>query len=260
MNPGQNQEIVILMFQFSVVVKGIERKLAEMGYQVNTITENPLEAVSNYTGSASVFLFYLPGDICDDGAKKNTLLQIGDILDERMKTLILIGENRYREELLTELTFFRDHSWLDRPVDMNRLETALTGIETSEADARPKHRILILDDDPAYAKMVREWLKTDYRVDIVKTGMQAIMLLTKAPANEKVELILLDYEMPVTDGPQVLQMLRQDPDTKDIPVVFLTGVGTKEAVERVMSLKPEGYLLKTMTRADILSYLKTKLP
>ena len=89
--------------------------------------------------------------------------------------------------------------------------------------------------------------------------MQAISFLLKVPEGSKVDLILLDYEMPVVDGPQVLQMLRQDPATKDIPVVFLTGIGTKEAVSRVMALKPDGYILKSTTRADILGYLGSKL-
>ena len=71
--------------------------------------------------------------------------------------------------------------------------------------------------------------------------------------------ILLDYEMPVVDGPQVLQMLRQEPATQKIPVVFLTGVGTREGVERVMALKPDGYILKSTTKDKLLEYLGEKL-
>lgn len=85
--------------------------------------------------------------------------------------------------------------------------------------------------------------------------MQAITFLLK----KKVDLILLDYEMPVVDGPQVLQMLRQEDATKDIPVIFLTGNGTKEAVSRVMALKPSGYILKSTTRENLLNLLKAKL-
>ncbi len=113
-----------------------------------------------------------------------------------------------------------------------------------------------MDDDPSYAKMVREWIKDTYRTDIVTAGMQAISFLLKVPEDEPVGLILLDYEMPVVDGPQVLQMLRQDPATDSIPVVFLTGNGTKEAVSRVMELKPHGYILKSTTRDDLLESIK----
>ena len=54
--------------------------------------------------------------------------------------------------------------------------------------------------------------------------------------------------MPLVDGPQVFQMLRQEPETSHIPVVFLTGVGTTEEVKRVMALKPAGYILKSTTK------------
>ena len=54
-------------------------------------------------------------------------------------------------------------------------------------------------------------------------------------------------------------MLKQEPVTENIPVIFLTGVGTKEAVERVMSLKPDGYMLKSTSRENLLKLLYGKL-
>ncbi|MCR5727668.1 MAG: response regulator [Lachnospiraceae bacterium] len=69
----------------------------------------------------------------------------------------------------------------------------------------------------------------------------------------------LGSEMPEVDGPMVLERLRQVPQTQNIPVVFLTGVGTKEHVARVMGLKPNGYILKTTTRENLLEYIKSKL-
>ena len=111
-----------------------------------------------------------------------------------------------------------------------------------------KQKILIVDDDPSYAKMVREWIKDVYRVDIVTAGMQAITFLLKNP----VDLILLDYEMPITTGPQVMEMIRSEPGSSDIPIIFLTGKSDKESVLSVMALKPQGYMLKSMTREQIL--------
>lgn len=89
--------------------------------------------------------------------------------------------------------------------------------------------------------------------------MQAITFLLKQPANDQIDMIFLDYEMPVVDGPQVLQMLRQESATASIPVIFLTGNGTKEAVTRVMELKPDGYLLKTTQKDELLKFLKDRL-
>ena len=85
-------------------------------------------------------------------------------------------------------------------------------------------------------------------MEVVTDGMQAVRWLVK----NSTDLILLDYEMPVIDGSKILEMLRMDPNTSSIPVIFLTGNGKKESIERVLSLKPQGYLLKTSTRKSIL--------
>ncbi|MBR4718635.1 MAG: response regulator, partial [Lachnospiraceae bacterium] len=148
-----------------------------------------------------------------------------------------------------------DYTWIDRPIEMDVLSPAIENAISGPGVSGGKKRILIVDDDPSYAKMVREWIKDVYQTDIVTAGMQAITFLLK----NRVNLILLDYEMPIVDGPQVLQMLRQEPETKDIPVVFLTGVGTKESVQRVMALKPTGYILKSTSRENLLTYLKDKI-
>lgn len=59
---------------------------------------------------------------------------------------------------------------------------------------------------------------------IVTSGAQAMMYV----ADNQPDLILLDYEMPVTSGPQVLEMLRSEPKTAKIPVIFLTGKGGRD--------------------------------
>ena len=87
---------------------------------------------------------------------------------------------------------------------------------------------------------------------MANSGMNAIALLSK----KKIDLILLDYEMPVLDGPKVLEMLRQEPSTKDIPVMFLTGKDDKESVMNVMALKPERYLLKNQPPETLLQNIE----
>ena len=94
-------------------------------------------------------------------------------------------------------------------------------------------------------------MKGTYKVSMANSGLQAIKFLGK----NKVDLILLDHEMPVTSGPQVLEMLRSEEETKDIPVMFLTGKSDKESVMAVVALKPEGYFLKTITKEELLEKL-----
>jgi DNA-binding NarL/FixJ family response regulator len=57
---------------------------------------------------------------------------------------------------------------------------------------------------------------------------------------------------PVTSGPQVLEMIRSEISTQNIPVIFLTGKGDKESVMKVVSLKPNGYPLKSLPKDELL--------
>ena len=77
--------------------------------------------------------------------------------------------------------------------------------------------------------------------------MEAITWL----AGNTPDLILLDYEMPITPGPQVLQMIQSSAKTADIPIIFLTGKDDKESIMAVLALKPAGYLLKSIDKAGL---------
>ena len=59
----------------------------------------------------------------------------------------------------------------------------------------------------------------------------------------------------VLEFPKILEMLKMGPDTASIPVMFLTGFGTRESLQKVMSLKPQGYILKSVTKKDLLKII-----
>ena len=77
------------------------------------------------------------------------------------------------------------------------------------------------------------------------------MAAIRAITLNRPDLILLDYEMPVCDGRQTLEMLRSEKEFEDIPVIFLTGRRDPESMIKVMPLKPAGYLLKNSKPAEI---------
>ena len=62
--------------------------------------------------------------------------------------------------------------------------------------------------------------------------------------------------LPVVKGPQILEMLRSETHTKDIPVMFLTSNNDRESIISVMSLNPVNYLLKTLPRSEIYGKIK----
>lgn len=125
------------------------------------------------------------------------------------------------------------------------LEQRKKRIEKEKADARPK--ILLVDDSATIRRSITSLLEKDYEIEAAESGVAAIRAITL----DKPDLILLDYEMPVCDGSQTLEMLRSDSSFANIPVVFLTGRDDPDVVRRLLSLKPAGYLLKYLKPADL---------
>lgn len=130
-------------------------------------------------------------------------------------------------------------------IDYNALMTELDMIN-------PRKRILVIDDATVMLKTINEHLKQDYEVATAINGK----LARKYLEGRTVDLILLDYEMPVEDGPTVFQQLRNNPLTANIPVVFLTGINNTEKIQKALSLKPAGYLLKPVDKNTLLAKIR----
>ena len=176
---------------------------------------------------------------------------LADIMDEKGLQVILIGEQRDLQIVKEHIPEHLVYAAFSRPVDNAEYIRTVTGYYDKVDSGEFKKSILVVDDDPNYLGLVREWLKDTYKVFMANSGLQAIKWLGK----NSVDLILLDHEMPITSGPQVLEMLRADEETKSIPVMFLTGKSDKESVMKVVSLKPEGYFLKNIQREELLEKL-----
>lgn len=115
------------------------------------------------------------------------------------------------------------------------------------SDDNGKKKVLVVDDSGVVRQGMRELLGRDYDVAMAPSGLSAI----RSMVLDRPDLVLLDYTMPVCDGKQVLEMIRAEKEFADIPVIFLTGRSDKEYVQKIVSLKPAGYLLKTMKPEQI---------
>lgn len=109
----------------------------------------------------------------------------------------------------------------------------------SAEPARKKH-ILIVDDDKLILKMLKSSLEDRYEVTTMVNGV----LVEKFLSSRTVDLIILDYEMPMKTGAEVMRDLKSKDSTKDVPVCFLTGVDQREKIMEILSLKPAAYMLK----------------
>lgn len=140
-------------------------------------------------------------------------------------------------------------------IDRNSIDQLLSDLASPDGGTTPlpkipgaRKHVLVVDDNAMMLKMLKEHLHDQYDVATAASGRVALKFLEK----KTTDLILLDYEMPDESGPDVLEKLRASDLTKDIPVVFLTGVTDTKKVKEVLSLKPQSYLLKPVDRDKLL--------
>ena len=137
----------------------------------------------------------------------------------------------------------------EKDVDISELLEAESQVIVEKEP--PKH-ILVVDDDPVVLRSMSNILNGLFRVSVVKSGYAALSFLD----NERPDLILLDYQMPVCDGLQTLTMIRNLEGGADIPVFFLTGVDDAEMVKNAISLHPQDYILKSAGVSHLLQKIE----
>jgi CheY-like chemotaxis protein len=110
--------------------------------------------------------------------------------------------------------------------------------------------VLFVEDDPAVAEMYKLKLELDgYRVRVAKSGEEGLEDAKASPP----DIIFLDIRLPKMDGFAVLQQLRADHVTKNIPVIILSNYGEKELIEKGLKLGALDYLIKSETTPASLS-------
>ena len=119
-----------------------------------------------------------------------------------------------------------------------------------------KKKILVVDDEPNIQKMLKTLLEiNDYTVETASNGGEAIEKVKEISPN----LVLLDLVMPKVDGYEVLETLKRDEKTKDIPVILFTAAPPEVAARTgANAVEAVDYVLKPFDRIT-LSFLLQRI-
>ena len=111
-------------------------------------------------------------------------------------------------------------------------------------------RVLFVEDDPTVAQMYRLKLELDgYQVIMAKDGEEGLRLANEVDP----DIVFLDIRLPKVDGLSVLEGLRSDDRTRNVPVVILSNYGEQDLVDRGLKLGALEYLIKSQTTPARLS-------
>lgn len=117
-------------------------------------------------------------------------------------------------------------------------------------------RILIVEDETSVRENIIDLLELEgYQTSGAVDGYEGYFLASTEPF----DLVICDIMLPRLDGFEVLQRLRRDPRTIDLPLIFLTARTQREAQREGMNLGAEDYITKPYTRLELLQSIQSRL-
>lgn len=121
---------------------------------------------------------------------------------------------------------------------------------------QPSATILLVDDETTNLSLLGQFLTPHYQVLVATNGLRALQM---ADATPKPDLILLDVMMPDMDGYQVISQLKANPNTQDIPVIFVTALSSDTEEELGLKLGAVDFIYKPCHLSILLARVRTQL-
>jgi putative two-component system response regulator len=145
---------------------------------------------------------------------------------------------------------------LDSPKISRYLDEDIQSVYSAMNNPTDKPVVLVVDDVPENLAMLGDLLQRDYLVRVANSGARALDIAASTP---RPDLILLDVMMPDLDGHAVLNKLRADVATRDIPVIFVTAMNADTDEELGFALGAVDYIHKPIRPAVVLARVRTQL-
>ena len=124
------------------------------------------------------------------------------------------------------------------------------------ADKKYRQKVLIVDDVTKNIQLVANFLKqAGYEINFAVSGEKALKHVEK----ESFDLILLDIMMPEMDGFEACKLLKSNPNTSEIPIVFLTAKTDIDSITKAFQIGGIDYITKPFNKAELLARVKTHL-
>lgn len=145
--------------------------------------------------------------------------------------------------------------YLVKPVSKQTLLNKIDEVYQNKADRHNRKTVLMVDDDMSYLKQMNNLLQDTYNVIMINSAKLALNYLLKHTP----DIIILDYQMPLYNGANVMNMIQKNNLGRPIPVIILSGALDREALQECYSYNPSAYLAKPVTKEVLIENIERVL-
>lgn len=151
------------------------------------------------------------------------------------------------EELTKKFNEKSSCGYLVKPIHGKDMRAKIEDAIRRGPEMLERKLVVVVDDDVMTLKSIQAMLKDEYKIIALPSAMQAIKYFeTKVP-----DIVLLDYEMPVKNGLEVLRVIRSKSGFNNVPVIMLTGNKEKQTVVSCIQCGAQGYLTKPVNSISL---------
>jgi len=145
--------------------------------------------------------------------------------------------------------------YLAKPVSKDKLVNKLQEVYQQKATKADKKTILMIDDDMSYLKQLNNMLSESYNVIMINSAKLALNYLL----NHTPDVILLDYQMPLYNGANVMNMIQKNNNRTPIPIIILSGTLNRAALQECYAYNPFAYLVKPVSKDTLIEHIEKAL-
>lgn len=176
-------------------------------------------------------------------------------LDEDRTRAFEAGMNAFLTKPIEPKQFYNQLSHYVTFTDTAEEQLAVR-IVSNRREKQNKQRILIVDDEVTNLKILANTLNKDYIVQVANQGERALKLCN---SDTPPDLVLLDIQMPNMDGYELCKLLKENPKTSRIPIIFVTALSTPQSEEKGLNLGAVDYITKPYQMAVVQARIRAHI-
>lgn len=145
--------------------------------------------------------------------------------------------------------------YLAKPVSKEMVTQKVAEVYQAKEKHDNKKTVLMIDDDMSYLKQLNNFLQDSYNVVMINSAKLALnYLLTHTP-----DIIILDYQMPLYNGANVMNMIQKNTEVSQIPIILLSGALNREVLKECYAYNPAAYLAKPVSKEVLIENIEQAL-